>query len=160
MHSCSCTRVQVQSCAVMLAQPHTLVHSCPCALVPAQLHTLMQLYSYAVVRLCSCACTIALSHTLVQSCPCALVLAQLHTIMHSCFRACTILCSCTIMHLCGCTFVRLCACAKTGKVGKAQKRSLALPAYMVVMPSRTLPTCFPCRTCQEPREAEKPVRHG
>ena len=132
MHSCSCTRVQVQSYAVMPLYVCTLVLALVRnrgtlfnhALVLLYLHNCTHLCSCTVMQSCACTLVHAPLHTLVQLCPCALVLAQLHTLMHACFRACTILCSCSIMHLCGCTLVLLCVCAKTGKVGKAQKRSL------------------------------------
>ena len=181
--------MQLYVCACIIAQSHNLVQSCPCACTIAHNYAVMRLYIRALVHAllinsCTCAgtllcsyalvplymhnCTHLCSCTVMQSCPCtctiahtcACVLLRIRALVRSCIRACTILCSCTVMQLYGCTLVPLRACAKTGWVGRAQKRSLAVPACIMVMPSRTLPTCFPCRTCQEPREAERPVRHG
>ena len=136
MHNCT----HLCSCTVM--------QSCVCALVHAPLHYRIPLCSHALVRLCLHNCTqlcirafvLALSCAVVQLCTCALA----HALNYA------------VMQLYACTFVRLC---RGSRVGKARKRSLAVPAYMMVMPNRTLPTCFPCRTCQEPREVERPARH-
>ena len=142
---------------------------CGCTCTIAHTYAVVRLCSRALVLLClySCACTNAQSHTLVQSCPCALVPAQLHTLMQLCFRALVLSCVCVCTHayihavvrLCGCTLAHSCPCTMMqGRQGSEE--SPAIPACMMVMPSRTLPTCFPCRTSQEPRGAGRPVRHG
>ena len=99
MHSCSCTRVQVQSCAVMRLYPcactialsHILVQLCACALVLAQLHTLVHACSCTFVRLYVRAFVLALSCAVVQLCTCAVAHALNYAVMR--------LCSCMLVQM-------------------------------------------------------------
>ena len=154
MLSCSCTRVQVQLCAVMPLCMHHCTIAYSCALVHAPLYNRIPLcpctctiaHTYAVVPLCACACTITHNYAMMLSCSRAFVHALTHTFMQ--------------LYACAVVLLRIHALVQRSQERQGSEEIPAVPAYMMVMPSRTLPTCFPCRTCQEPREAERPVRHG
>ena len=154
MHVCGCTFVHallhnlVRSCLhyCAIAYPCAVMHLCPCACTIAHNYAVMRLYIRALVH--------ALLHNLVRSCSCACIIAHTCAVVRLCLHYCAIAYPCAVMPLClhNCTqlcnyaFVHSCACAVRA-AGKAEQRSPANPANMLVMPSRTLPTCFPCRTC-------------
>ena len=159
-----CFRAVVHVCR------YNLVQSCPCVCTIVQSHTLVPLYMHNCTHLRSC--------TVMQSCACTLVLAPLRNRVPLFSCACTIAhnyammlsCSRAFVHALTHTFMQLYACAVVllrihALVQRSQERQgseeiPAVPAYMMVMPNRTLPTCLPCRTCPEPRGAEKPARPG
>ena len=117
----------------------------------------MQLYSYAVVRLYSCACTITYPCAVMPLCSCACTIAHTYACVLSCLHYLVQLFNHALVRLYARALMRLC---KDWQGRQGSEEIPAVPAYMMVMPNRTLPTCFPCRTCQEPREAERPARHG
>ena len=61
--------------------------------------------------------------------------------MHLYLRTLVQLCSCTLMQLCSCTLVRLCSCTVMHLCNDARQEGMkttpAMPAYLIVMPSRT-----------------------
>ena len=101
MHHCThlCRKPKIYHlvyiCTCITLCLHTLVQSCPCALVPAHLHTMMQLYFHAFVPAYSCA--------VMHLCPCTCTTAYI--------RAFVLLYGCAVVQLCSCTLVRLCGCA-------------------------------------------------
>ncbi len=127
---------------------YKLVQSCPCTCIIAHTYAVIISCSRVLVRLCKHDCTILFI--------CALVLAQLHTMMQLCFHALVLVCSRACTHAYIRAVIRLC---KGSRIDKAQKRTCH-PACMMAMPSRTLPTCSPCRTYSGPRGAEIPAHHG
>ena len=133
MHSCACAFMHVCGCTLVLALLHNLVRSCSCACIIA--------HTCAVVRLCLHYCTIAYPCAVMHLCPCACTIAHNYAVMRLYVRALVLALLHTIMHVCS---VPLC---RIRSAGQAEQRNPANPAYMMVKPSRTLPTCFPYRTC-------------
>ncbi len=119
MHHCT----TAYPCALVHAQLHTLMQSCACTLVLAPLRNRVPLFSRALVRLCL--------HNYTQLCNDAFVL--------SCFRACTHAYIHAVVRLCGCTVAHSCACAKVA--GKARLRR------------------DPCRTCLYDGHAQQNLTH-
>ena len=98
--------------AVVHVCRYNLVQSCPCVCTIVQPHTLVPLYMHNCTQLCNDAFVL------------------------SCFRACTHAYIHAVVRLCGCTVAHSCACAKVaGRQGSEEIP--AVPAYMMVMPSRT-----------------------
>ena len=91
MHSCSCSFVRLYSCACTIALSHILVQLCACALVLAQLHTLVHACSCTFVRLYVRAFVLALSCAVVQLCTCAVAHALNYAVMR--------LCSCMLVQM-------------------------------------------------------------
>ena len=154
VHVCRYNLVQSCPCVCTIVQSHTLVplymhnctHLCSRALVLLCLHHCAIAYPCSVVPLCACACTIAHNYAMMLSCSRAFVHALTHTFMQ--------------LYACAVVLLRIHALVQRSQERQGSEEIPAVPAYMMVMPSRTLPTCFPCRTCQEPRGAEKLARLG
>jgi len=144
VHVCRYNLVQSCPCVCTIVQSHTLVplcmHHCttayPCALVHAQLHTLMQ----------SCACTLVLAplRNRVPLFSRALVRLCLHNytqyaMMLSCSRAFVHALTHTFMQLYACAVVllRIHALVQRSQERQGSEEIPAVPAYMMVMPSRT-----------------------
>ena len=158
LYACACTIAhtcaEIQPLGLFSLCSLGFMHLCTCALVHSCKHHRMITYPCAdkpcaVMHLYPCACMIAPPHTLVQLCPCAciflcsyaFVLAHLHTMMHSCFHALVLSCTCTCIHLCSYAVVRLCSYAVVHLCNDARQEGMkttpAMPAYLIVMPSRT-----------------------
>ena len=110
MHNCT----HLRSCTVM--------QSCVCTLVLAPLRNRVPLFSRALV-LCACACTIAHNYAMMLSCSRAFVHALTHTFMQ--------------LYACAVVLLRIHALVQRSQERQGSEEIPAVPAYMMVMPSRT-----------------------
>jgi hypothetical protein len=117
--------------ACTIVQPHTLVplymhnctHLCSRALVLLCLHHCAIAYPCSVVPLCACACTITHNYAMMLSCSRAFVHALTHTFMQ--------------LYACAVVLLRIHALVQRSQERQGSEEIPAVPAYMMVMPSRT-----------------------
>ena len=99
------------------------IHLCFRAVVLLCLHHCAIAYLCSVVPLCACACTIAHNYAMMLSCSRAFVHALTHTFMQ--------------LYACAVVLLRIHALVQRLQDRQVSEEIPAVPAYMMVMPSRT-----------------------